>query len=258
MGLTFWQKSGMTSYQIDFNWRHKTMELRFHPPLRPTQYAEHVLVTSILSGAYPAGTALPGERTLASEIGITRPTLRETLQRLSKEGWIRIQHGKPTVVNDFWRKGGLSMLGTLAKYADFLPNGFISRLLEVRATLLPTVAGLAANHRPQKMLAVLDCRPQPNDSVETYAAYDWELQMCMARESGNPIYALILNDFASMFQKMGARYFKAQKPREASRCYYRDLAQAIMRKDHSVRKIVKKAMEESIEIWHEIKRSADI
>lgn len=234
------------------------MEPRFQPPLRPTQYAEHVLVTSILSGAYPAGTALPGERTLASEIGITRPTLRETLQRLSKEGWIRIQHGKPTVVNDFWRKGGLSMLGTLAKYADFLPNGFISRLLEVRATLLPTVAGLAANHRPQKMLAVLDCRPQPNDSVETFAAYDWQLQMCMARESGNPIYALILNDFASMFQKMAARYFKAQKPRETSLCYYRDLAQAIMRKDHSVQKIVKKAMEESIEIWHEIKRSVDI
>jgi GntR family negative regulator for fad regulon and positive regulator of fabA len=234
------------------------MEPKFHPPLRPTQYAEHVLVTSILSGTYPAGTALPGERTLASEIGITRPTLRETLQRLANEGWVRIQHGKPTVVNDFWRKGGLSMLGTLAKYADFLPNGFISRLLEVRATLLPTVAGLAANHRPQKMLTVLGRRPQPNDSVETYAAYDWELQMCMARESGNPIYALILNDFASMFQKMAARYFKAQKPREASRCYYRDLAQAVARKDHSVETIVKKAMEESVEIWHEIKKSVDI
>ena len=233
------------------------MEPRFQTPLRPAQYAEHILVTSILSGAYPAGTALPGERILASEIGITRPTLRETLQRLANEGWVQIQHGKPTVVNDFWRKGGLSMLGTLAKYADFLPNGFISRLLEVRATLLPTVAGLAANHRPQKMLAVLDCRPQPADSVETYVAYDWRLQMCMARESGNPIYALILNDFAAMFQKMASRYFMAQKLREASLSYYRDLAQAIARKDQSVEKIVKKAMEQSIEIWHEIKRSVN-
>ena len=233
------------------------MEPRFQAPLRPTRYAEHILVTSILSGTYPAGTALPGERTLASEIGITRPTLRETLQRLAKEGWIQIQHGKPTVVNDFWRKGGLSMLGTLARYADFLPNGFISRLLEVRATLLPTVAGLAANRRPQKILAVLNCRPQPSDSVDTYIAYDWELQMCMARESGNPIYALILNDFASMFQKMASRYFTAQKPREASLNYYRDLAQAIARKDQSVEKIVKKAMEQSIEIWHEIKRSVN-
>ncbi len=82
--------------------------------------------------------------------------------------------------------------------------------------------------------------------------------MCMARESGNPIYALILNDFASIFQKMAARYFMGQKPRKVSLNYYRDLAQAIMRKDHSVEKIVKQAMEQSIEIWHELKRSGNI
>jgi GntR family negative regulator for fad regulon and positive regulator of fabA len=233
------------------------MKPKLEPPLRPTQYAEHILVTAILSGTYPAGTALPSERALANEIGITRPTLRETLQRLANEGWVQIQHGKPTVVNDFWLEGGLSMLGTLAKYADFLPNGFISRLLEVRVTLLPTVAGLAAIHQPQKILDILDHKPQLTDSVETYAAYDWELQICMARESGNPIYALILNDFASIFQKMAARYFMAQKPREASLNYYRDLAQAIVRKDHSVAEIVKRAMEQSIEIWHELKRSAN-
>jgi len=231
------------------------MENKLDPPLRPTQYAEHILVTAILSGAYPAGTALPGERTLANEIGITRPTLRETLQRLASEGWVQIQHGKPTVVNDFWIEGGLGMLGTLAKYTDFLPNGFIRQLLEVRVTLLPTVAALSARHRPQKILDVLDHKPQLTDSVETYAAYDWKLQICMARESGNPIYALILNDFASLFQKMATRYFIGKKPREVSLNYYRDLAQAISRKNHSVEKIVKQAMEQSIEIWHELKRS---
>ena len=233
------------------------MEPRLYPPLRPTQYAEHILITSILSGTYPAGTALPGERALATEIGITRPTLRETLQRLASEGWVRIQHGKSTVVNDFWQKGGLSMLGTLAKYADFLPNGFITRLLEVRVTLLPTVARLAAIHQPQKILDFLDRQPRLTDSVETYAAYDWELQMCMARESGNPIYALILNDFASIFQKMAVRYFNTPKTREKSLAYYRRLAQAIERKDHSVEKIVKKEMEQSIEIWQETKKSGN-
>ena len=60
------------------------------PPLRPTQYAEYILVTSILNGTYPAGTLLPGERALANEIGITRPTLRETLQRLANEGWVLV------------------------------------------------------------------------------------------------------------------------------------------------------------------------
>ena len=227
------------------------------PPLRPTQYAEHILVTSILNGTYPAGAVLPGERDMANALGITRPTLRETLQRLAGEGWVQIRHGKSTVVNDFWLKGGLSMLGTLAKYADFLPNGFITRLLEVRVTLLPPVARLAAAHRPQKILEFLENCPQSADGVETYADYDWNLQMCMARESGNPIYALILNDFASIFQKMAARYFRAPKPRKASLRYYRHLARAIKRGNQSVEQIVKKAMEQSIAIWQEIKRSVD-
>ena len=231
------------------------MEAKRFPPLRPTQYAEHVLITSILSGSYPVGTVLPGERALASEIGITRPTLRETLQRLAGEGWIQIQHGKPTVVNDYWRKGGLSMLGTMAKYAELLPNGFITRLLEVRVTLLPPVARLAATHQPQKILELLNRRPQPADSVDAYAAYDWELQMCMARESGNPVYSLILNDFASIFQKMAARYFIAHNTRKESLNYYRNLAKAIERNDHSVEKIVRKAMEKSIKIWQEAKKT---
>lgn len=63
-----------------------------------------MLLTSILNGVYPSGSTLPNARNLSAEISATRPTLRETLQRLANEGWIRIQHGKPTVVNDFWEK----------------------------------------------------------------------------------------------------------------------------------------------------------
>ena len=228
---------------------------RFEAPLRPTQHAEHILVTAILNGTYPSGTALPAERSLAKQIGITRPTLRETLQRLASEGWIRIQHGKSTMVNDFWSAGGLSLLSTLAKYADFLPNGFVTRLLEVRVTLLPPVARLAAIQQPQSLLDYLERAPQQSDRTATFAAYDWELQMLMAGECGNPIYSLILNDFASIFQKMATRYFLPQSSRDASLIYYRNLAAAIERKDNSVEEIVKAAMEQSIQIWSKVKES---
>jgi GntR family negative regulator for fad regulon and positive regulator of fabA len=233
------------------------MEPRLQSPLRPTQYAEHMLVTSILDGTYPCGSALPAERSLAEQIGITRPTLRETLQRLAGEGWVKIQHGKPTVVNDFWSAGGLSMLGTLAKYGDYLPSGFITRLLEVRVTLLPPVASLAANRQPRRLLDHLGHRPQQSDTSEVFAAFDWEFQMCMAKESGNPIYSLILNDFALIFQKMAARYFTPRQSRDASLAYYRKLASAIDRQDNSVEKVVEAAMKQSIQIWRAIKRSGN-
>lgn len=43
---------------------------------------------------------------------MTRTTLREVLQRLARDGWLTIQHGKPTKVNNFWETSGLNILET--------------------------------------------------------------------------------------------------------------------------------------------------
>ena len=223
--------------------------LNMNTPLRPTQHVEHFLVTSILDGAYAVGSVLPNERTLSEQLGVTRPTLRETLQRLENEGWVKIQHGKPTVVNDYWQKGGLSLLSTLAKYGEYLPNGFITHLLEVRGTLLPAVARFAAEHHPDVITEHLaGARGLPNEAG-SYAAFDWSLQMLMARHSNNPIFPLILNDFGSIFKSMALRYFSQQKARETSCEFYRDLSRAIQNGGEVVEDTVKDAMENSIRIW---------
>ena len=222
-------------------------------PLRPTQHVEKTLVTAILDGTYPTGAALPNERSLAKQLGITRPTLRETLQRLAGEGWVRIHHGKPTVVNDYWQDGGLSLLSTLAKYGDYLPNGFITHLLEVRLAVLPPVAGRAATYHPD---IIVDYLSKADDLVEdagTFSNYDWDLQMLMARNSHNPVFSLILNDFASIFSAMALRYFSATKARRASLAYYRELSNTIKGNDRAgVERVVKKAIQQGISIWQEL------
>jgi GntR family negative regulator for fad regulon and positive regulator of fabA len=221
-------------------------------PLRPTQHVEKFLVTSILDGAYPPGTTLPNERRLAKELGITRPTLRETLQRLAAEGWVRIHHGKSTVVNDYWQDGGLSLLSTLAKYGDYLPSGFITHLLEVRLTMLPPVAGRAAKHRPDILLNFLSGAEALDGNVEAFSTFDWDLQILMARNSQNPLFALILNDFALIYNAMAMRYFRKHKARRASLNYYRKLSDAIKNSDRQgVEGVVKKAMLQSIRLWQE-------
>ena len=221
--------------------------------LRPTQLAEQILVTSILDGTYPTGAALPNERDLARQIGITRPTLRETLQRLAAEGWVRIRHGKPTLVNDYWLEGGLGLLSTLAKYGEFLPNGFITHLLEVRMTMLPPVARRAAMYEPETISNYLGDAPNISEDATAFADYDWRLQMLMARNSRNPVFSLILNDFASVFAATAMRYFSEGTARRASRKFYRDLLQAIGHSADLVEKIVKEAMQQSIDIWQEVR-----
>ena len=224
-------------------------------PLRPTQYAEKTLVTSILNGIYRPGSALPNERRLSEELGITRPTLRETLQRLAGEGWLRIRHGKSTVVNDYWRDGGLSLLSTLAKYGDYLPNGFITHLLDVRLTMLPPVAGRAAANHPDIILDYLSQATSLTEDTATFADYDWNLQILMARNSGNPVFSLILNDFTFIFTTMAMQYFSEKEARLASRTYYRQLSDTIKGGSaERVEAVAKKAMAQSIVIWKDIRK----
>lgn len=46
-----------------------------------------------------SGEPLPGEPTLASELGVSRPALREELARLESEGLLRRRQGAGTIVN---------------------------------------------------------------------------------------------------------------------------------------------------------------
>ena len=221
--------------------------------LRPTQYVEKILVTAMLDGTYSCGTALPNERTLAERMGVTRPTLRETLKRLAGEGWLTIHHGKPTVVNDYWQEGGLRLLGTFAKYSDYLPDGFITHLLEVRLTMLPSIAGRAARFHPEILLNYLAGARNLTEDPKAFSDFDWKLQMLMARNSQNPVFSLILNDFAQIFANMALHYFNLNTARQASRTFYRELNRAIEKHTNTVEDVVKKAMERSISIWQEVK-----
>ena len=227
--------------------------MNFDPPLRPAQYVENQIVTSILNGTYPQGSALPNERTLAEKLGVTRQTLRETLHRLSREGWVTIHHGKPTVVNNYWKNGGMGLLSTMSRYSEYLPNGFVTHLLEVRSNLLPIIARLSADSAPEVLLTYLLQAKTLEDKADAFSLYDWELQLLMTSHAKNPIYRLIFNDFSWMFESLALQYFSLKKARKISRSYYLDLYDAIDRGGKDVERVVHSTMEKSIEIWKGLK-----
>ena len=229
------------------------MKNNHYIPRRPNKHVEDVLVTGILDGTFPIGSALPNERALSSQLGVTRPTLRETLQRLAKEGWVTIQHGKSTIVNDYWQTGGLSLLGTLARYGKNLPDGFISHLLEIRLVLLPPAALSAAKREPQAILYHLEQANGLADDAETFTDYDWNLQTLLARNSSNPVYLLILNDFKSVFHMIAQYYFAHENARNASLRFYRALEDALSHQSGNIDQIVRSAIVESIQILETIK-----
>lgn len=217
---------------------------------RPAAHAEHALVSAILHGDYPPGAALPAERELAVQLGVTRPTLREALQRLARDGWLTIQQGKPTLVNDYWRAGGLGVLSALAHPGNDLPADFIPNLLAVRLLLAPAYTRAAVERDPGPVADLLALAADLEAAPAAFAAFDWRVQHLLTVASGNPIYTLILNGFAGFYEPMARRYFARAEARAASFDFYRALQEAARRGDGAgAERLTRQAMQQSIDLW---------
>ncbi len=219
-------------------------------PLRPSEYVESALLDAILDGRYPPGSSLPGERTLASQLGVTRPTLREAIQRLARDGWLTVAHGKATAVNDFWREGGLNVLGKLVEHPANLPGDFIGQLLEVRLHLAPAYARAAVEQAAPQIAALLAGADQIADDPAVFARFDWLLHHRLTVCSGNPIYTLILNGFRGFYEEMARRYFAPAEARALSADFYRQLGATAAAGDGlAAEALCRRVMRESLDIW---------
>ncbi len=219
-------------------------------PQRPAAYAEQALITAILDGTYPPGSSLPGERDLAAQLGVTRPTLRETLQRLACDGWLTIQQGKATQVNDYWREGGLGVLGALVRYSQQLPPDFIPNLLEVRLVLAPAYTRAAVERAAGTVVECLMTAASLDNSPQAFATFDWHLHHTLTIASGNPVYTLILNSFAGFYEEMACLYFAYPQARASSRAFYAAVLEAARRGDaEAAEQITRSVMQESIRLW---------
>jgi len=234
-------------------------------PQRPAIYAEQALINAILDGTYPPGSALPAERELAEQLGVTRPTLREALQRMERDGWISIQQGKSTLVRDIWTEGGLNVLSSLARYGNqgfesHIPFDFVPRLLEVRLALAPAYVRAAATCGKGDVLsAYLSAPPALDDPADAYARYDWQLHHRLTVASCNPIYTLILNGFEELYASMGRIYFTQPEARAASSRFYAGLLDALQRKDAGAAETVtREAMAESLVLWQMTRREENL
>ncbi len=221
-------------------------------PQKPVDLAEKQLLEAILDGSFPVGSSLPAERELAQQLGITRPTLRETLQRLSRDGWITIHQGKPTLVNDYWREGNLIMLNALAGHPSQQNSDFIQDLLEVRCLLAPVYTELAVKNAADDLAAYLTPLTQLPDTAEAYAAADPDLHHQLTVLSGNPVYTLIYNGFRELAYKSSLIYFQQKEARDYSSDFYQGLLLDARKKDFaSARAQTERVMRASIDFWNQ-------
>lgn len=140
----------------------------------PAGFAEEYIIESIWNNRFPAGSILPAERELSELIGVTRTTLREVLQRLARDGWLTIQHGKPTKVNNFWETSA-EHFETLARLDHESVPQLIDNLLSVRTNIATIFIRTAFRQHPEDALAVLASANEVEDHADAFATLDYNV-----------------------------------------------------------------------------------
>ena len=136
------------------------------------------LRAALARGQWRSGDMLPGQRELAEQLGISRPSLREAVIVLETLGLVRSMPGKGVVVLE-------ANLADSQQHDSAVAAASLEDVLQLRYTLEPFIVGLVAQSISSKevgqlRLTLMDMREalEANDSeagVSAYIAFHEEL-----------------------------------------------------------------------------------
>lgn len=172
---------------------------------------------------------LPTERSLATQLGVSRGVVREATKRLEQQGLLEIRQGRGTrTVNRLHKPLNGALELALPDEAERL-----RQLTEVRFMVEPENARLAAERATKPQLARL------NEALERLATAtvfeesvtaDMDFHRSLAEASGNQIAALLLNSLSDLLHASLMRGYKRVAPDTAIK-QHRAIVKAIERGD---------------------------
>ncbi|MCX6395832.1 MAG: GntR family transcriptional regulator [Propionibacteriales bacterium] len=127
------------------------------------------LLGEVVDGSLAPGDALPSERRLAELLGVSRPAVREALQRMSATRLVEVKHGGATTVRDFQRYAGLDLLPRMLVRDGELDPVVARSIIEARFAIAPTVARMAAERAAR---ADLTTRAALDEALEAQGLAD--------------------------------------------------------------------------------------
>ncbi|MFF2112775.1 FadR family transcriptional regulator [Rhodococcus sp. ACS1] len=131
--------------------------MMFEPIARKSASTEvfDQITARVLGGDLAAGEALPSERRLAEAFGVSRPAVREAIQKLAQAGLVEVRQGDATSVRDFRQHGGPELLSQLLIRGGEPDWAVVRSILEARRMIGVQIARLAADRATEKSAAAL-------------------------------------------------------------------------------------------------------
>jgi GntR family transcriptional regulator, transcriptional repressor for pyruvate dehydrogenase complex len=196
------------------------------------QVVAHVR-TLIERGALRPGDRLPAERDLASQIGVSRPTLRAGLHALAAMGVVRSRHGSGTFIPDGPPALASESLSLLAALHGFSRD----EMYEARSVLEVAAAGLAAERAtPDQLASLADAVTSLfalTDQPQAFLVHDVDFHRIVAASSGNPILVALIEMVSALYYERRRKTAERAADRDlrAAAEAHRRIYQAIRRRD---------------------------
>ncbi|MEU9589701.1 FCD domain-containing protein [Streptomyces sp. NPDC048193] len=163
--------------------------------VRPSPLVEQAterLREQITGGHWPVGTRLPGETTLARDLGVGRSTVREALRALAGAGLVRARQG-----------AGVFVIATepLEDWPTRLRRAAVTDVYEVRMAVEVHAAHLAATRRTDDDIAALraalaERRAASARDDAAFVDADIALHRAVVAAARNPLLTGLFADFA--------------------------------------------------------------
>jgi GntR family transcriptional regulator, transcriptional repressor for pyruvate dehydrogenase complex len=208
------------------------------------------LLTQVVDGEVEAGGSLPSERQLAEVLGVSRPAVREALQRLAHAGLVDVRQGDTTRVRDFRKFAGLDLLPRLLFGGGTVELTVVRSIMEARQLVGPKVAELAAERGGATLtpylLAAIAALEATDDPVEKqrHALAFWEhvvdgadsitfrLMFNNLRAAYEPALAALATVLATEVEQVAAYRGVAQAIEAGNGSLARKRADALLRSGH--------------------------
>ncbi|WP_213989574.1 FadR/GntR family transcriptional regulator [Sodalis sp. dw_96] len=148
------------------------------------QKIANVVISMVNKGVYHPGQALPAERDLSKQLGVSRASLREALIVLELSGWIEIRSGNGVFVCE--TPGAESLSGPSYAYNQYDVIQARS-IVESELAYLAAKVGNAALHIKLRALVVNMELNISNNNISEFYRLDREFHLLIGSMAGNPI-----------------------------------------------------------------------
>ena len=151
----------------------------------------------IVSGALQPGQRLPKEADLATDLGLSRNSLREAVKALSLMNILDVRQGDGTYVTSL--ESNL-LLEALSFIVDFHRDDQVLEFLAVRRILEPSATALAAHSITAEQLGELRgvlASASPADGIDKIIAADLEFHRRITAAAGNRVLCSLLESLSA-------------------------------------------------------------